>query len=89
MDFCNQSNSYMLKYDLRPAGDAQYDNDAAEAVCASPDVGHLRVLMRQAYSHQTDLKKKSEEAFATASNYTWAHAAETIERILAKLREEV
>ncbi len=88
MDFCNQSNAYLLDYSLVPAEDVQYDNDSPDAVVALPDVRHLRGLLRQAREDTDSLKEKSKNALATAREHTWAASAEKMENVLRQLRQQ-
>ncbi len=86
MDFCNELNSYILEYKTAPAREVQYDNDSPDALIAEPDVGHLRTLMRSAYEDKEALQQKSDAAMKTASKFTWAAAAEEIEKALIRLK---
>ncbi|NQU08458.1 MAG: glycosyltransferase family 4 protein [Candidatus Abyssubacteria bacterium] len=86
-EFCNDSNAYMLDYRLVPAGEIQYDNDSPDALIALPDAEHLRSLMRAAYEERETLGQKSEAALKTAADYTWAAAAEKMEKALVRLED--
>lgn len=86
MDFCHESNSYIVDYELAPAREIQYDNESVDAQIAVPDVGHLRSLMRTAYENPDILKEKSGNALQSAAEYTWASAAERLEETLLRLK---
>ena len=87
MDFCDESNAYLLDYALVPANEIQYDNDSQEALIAVHDKEHLRALMRSAYEDRNTLKEKIGHALRTAADYTWASAAEKMEEALMTMKE--
>jgi glycosyltransferase involved in cell wall biosynthesis len=86
MQFCDESNAYILDHAIVPAGEIQYDHDSAEAFIAVPEKGHLRALMRSAYEDTALLEEKSRNALRTAAGYTWAAAAELLEETILRLK---
>jgi len=87
MQFCNESNAYLLEYSIVPAGEIQYDHDSPDALIAFPKTDHLRALMRSAYADASTLQEKSRNALKTAADYTWMAAAEKLEQSLVRLKE--
>jgi glycosyltransferase involved in cell wall biosynthesis len=85
MDFCDESNAYIVDHSLVPANEIQYDNDSPDAQIALPNEGHLASLMRLACEDGGGLRKKAAAALDTAANYTWAAAAEKFESTLLQL----
>jgi glycosyltransferase involved in cell wall biosynthesis len=85
MEFCDESNAYIIDHSLVPAHEIQYDNDSPDAQIALPDEGHLASLMRLAYENAGVLRKKSAAALTTAAQYSWAAAAEKFENALLRL----
>lgn len=86
MQFCNESNAYILDYILVPAGEVQYDCNSPEALIALPEAEHLRALMRSAYEDAETLERKSRNAVKTAADYTWEAAAQKLEKVLLRLK---
>jgi len=87
MDFCDESNAFIIDHSLVPAGDVQYDNNSPDALIAQPDAEHLRSLMRAAFEGSSIMRRKSEAALATAAEYTWEAAAEKLGNALLRLED--
>jgi glycosyltransferase involved in cell wall biosynthesis len=88
MDFCDESNAYIIEHSLVPAGEIQYDNDSPDAQIALPDAAHLGSLMRQAFTESALLRKKTSAALKTAADHSWGAAAEKLESALLRLDDK-
>jgi len=84
MDFCDESNSYLIDYTLAPAGAAQYDNRSPEAVAAHPSVEHLAEMMRRVFDRRKEAEAKGAKALETARRFTWDHAAARLIEIIRR-----
>ena len=83
MDYCNESNCFLLDYDLVPASDAQYDVKSAGSLVAKPRVEHLRELMRYVFEHQDEAEARGQAAANDVSKMTWDASAQ---RMIAMLQ---
>jgi glycosyltransferase involved in cell wall biosynthesis len=82
MEFCTASNSYLVDYEMIPAGQAQYDNGSATARCARPLVPSLREQMRRVYQNRGEAREKAERSLHDIRPFTWEHSAKQLMKAL-------
>ena len=74
-DFVTKDNGWLIDYELKEnTWDIMYEGIS----WAMPDIKHLRYLMRWAYEHQDEVKKKGNKAKEDIKKYTWKHSAECL-----------
>lgn len=85
MDFCTESNSYLVDYKLENAHSSEVVNIGAK--WAEPDLNDLKAKMRQAYEDRGKpaYDSKSAVAVKSAENYTYANSAKKLSNFLPKL----
>jgi glycosyltransferase involved in cell wall biosynthesis len=81
-DFCTPENSYIIDYDIVPAGKVQYDNDDTEAKIALPKTECLLALLRRAFSNPSETRAFGKKARNSVRSFTWLAAAEKILELL-------
>ncbi len=86
MDFCTQDNSYLIDYELVPAGEAQYDHCSPSAKCARPLIDSLKNQMRTVFLNPEQARQKARNSLYDIGDYTWEKAAI---RLLATLKERM
>jgi glycosyltransferase involved in cell wall biosynthesis len=82
MDFCTAANSYLVDYEMIPAGDAQYDNGSPDALCARPLVPSLREQMRRVFQRPELARTKVERSLVDIRALTWEGSANKLEDAL-------
>jgi glycosyltransferase involved in cell wall biosynthesis len=82
MDFCTAANSYLVDYEMIPAGKVQYDDGSERAVCARPLVQSLRVQMRRVYQNREEARNKAERSLADIRSLTWEQSAKKLREAL-------
>ena len=82
MDFCTSFNSFLVEYDMIPAGKAQYDHCSPTARCAQPRKASLREQMRMVYTNQVEKDKKVVQSLRDIKGLTWAKAARRLGDLL-------
>lgn len=71
-DFVTKDNGWLIDYELKEVTtDIFYEG----INWAMPDIAHLRKLMRWAYEHPEDVKKKGKQAIKDIASYTWESSA--------------
>ncbi|MEW6096839.1 MAG: glycosyltransferase family 4 protein [bacterium] len=80
LDFCNEDNAFLLKYNLRKANEIQYDNQDAQSYICEPNVEDLMEKMSLVYNGGKEITRRIENAYSTSLNYSW-------EKIVLKLLE--
>lgn len=77
LDFCNEENSFLIKYKLDYAKDSELVNIGAK--WAEPDQGDLEKLMREVLENRTEeyVLEKIKKAKEIAKTYTWENSAKT------------
>ncbi|WP_265593787.1 glycosyltransferase family 4 protein [Verrucomicrobium sp. BvORR034] len=86
MDFMNEGNSFLCRYDKVPVGpgSAPYP---AKAVWAEPSISHAAELMRRVYDHPEEAAEKGRRAAADlAERFNPARCAAAVEIRLRELR---
>jgi glycosyltransferase involved in cell wall biosynthesis len=86
MDFCTAANSYLVDYEMIPAGDTQYDSGSTSARCARPLVPSLREQMRRVFQGPEDARAKVERSLGDIRALTWECSAK---RLKDTLRERM
>ncbi|MHC4662263.1 MAG: glycosyltransferase family 4 protein [Planctomycetota bacterium] len=81
-DFCSPENSYVIDYDIVPAGKVQYDNDDPDAEIALPKTESLRARLRRAFSNPSEARELGGKAAVSVRNLTWIVAAEKLLNLL-------
>jgi glycosyltransferase involved in cell wall biosynthesis len=82
MDFCDETNSYLVDYELVPAGEAQYDNGSKTAQCARPIIESLRVQMRRVFQNPEDACEKVRRSLGDVRAFTWESTAKQLQESL-------
>ena len=82
MDFCTGANSYLVDYEMIPAGEAQYDNGSESARCARPLVPSLRAEMRRVFQNREEAREKVERSVRDIRSFTWERSAEQLQEAL-------
>jgi glycosyltransferase involved in cell wall biosynthesis len=82
MDFCTEANSYLINYELVPAGEAQYDNGSKDAHCARPMIESLRVQMRRVFQNPGDAREKVRRSLGDIRALTWESTAQQLQEAL-------
>jgi glycosyltransferase involved in cell wall biosynthesis len=86
MDFMNEGNSFLCRYDKVPVGPSSYPYPA-EAVWAEPSLSHAAALMRQVYSHPEEAAEKGRRAATDlAARFNPERCAAAVEIRLRELR---
>ena len=81
MDFCTAANSYLVDYEMIPAGEAQYDNGSGSARCARP-------LVRRCGPDAPSLPRpgggpgKGERSIRDIRSFTWECSAKKLQEAL-------
>ncbi len=78
MDFCTAANSYLVDYEMIPAGEAQYDNGSGNARCARPLVPSLRAQMRYVFQNREEAEGKAKRSLDDIRAFTWESAAKQL-----------
>ena len=78
MDFCTHDNSFLVDYELIPAGKAQYDHCSPSARCARPLVASLRKQMRRVFQDQAEAAAKVKRSLRDIRCLTWENAARNL-----------
>ena len=78
MDFCTAANSYLVDYEMIPAGEAQYDNGSGNARCARPLVPSLRAQMRYVFQNREEAQGKAKRSLYDIRAFTWESAAKQL-----------
>ena len=86
MDFCTDTNSYLVEYDMVPAGKAQYDHASLTACAARPGSASLRQQMRLVYTDTKEAERRVFQSFMDIHQFTWDMAAR---RLADLLRERI
>jgi glycosyltransferase involved in cell wall biosynthesis len=86
MDFCTAQNTFLLDYDLVPAGECQYDCDSMDALMAMPQLGHLRERLRFVYDHRDDAERVGESAARDVADMTWDTSARQLLDVISDMR---
>ncbi len=84
MDYCTDENSFLVDYDLVPAGQAQYDNGPSDAYMARPKVSSLRAMMRMVYAHAQEVEVRVRRSYADIAPLTWDAAARRLAGVLSR-----
>jgi glycosyltransferase involved in cell wall biosynthesis len=82
MDFCTPSNSYLVDYEMIPAGEAQYDSGSGSARCARPLIPSLRAQMRRALQNPEEARAKVERSIGDIRSFTWERSAKQLQEAL-------
>ena len=82
MDFCTAANSYLVDYEMIPAGEAQYDNGSGSALCARPLVPSLRAQMRRVFQNREEARRKVERSIDDIRFLTWERSAKQLQEAL-------
>ena len=82
MDFCTAANSYLVDYEMIPAGEAQYDNGSGSARCARPLVPSLRAEMRRVFQDREEAREKVERSIRDIRSFTWECSAKKLQEAL-------
>jgi hypothetical protein len=82
MDFCTAANSYLVDYEMIPAGDAQYDNGSGTARCARPLIPSLRAQMRRVFLNREEAREKVERSTHDIRFLTWERSAKQLQEAL-------
>jgi len=82
MDFCTAANSYLVDYEMIPAGETQYDNGSRSARCARPLVPSLRAQMRRVFQNPEAARAKAERSFGDIRAFTWERSAKQLKEAL-------
>lgn len=75
MDFCNEENSYLIDYELIPAGRAQYDSKDQDALFARPLIDSLRKQMRRVFLHPGEAGARVDRSLRDIRQLTWEACA--------------
>lgn len=86
MDFCTAQNTFLLDYDLVPAGECQYDCDSIDALMAMPQLGHLRERLRFVYDHRDDAERVGGSAARDVADMTWDTSARQLVDVISDMR---
>jgi len=78
MDFCTADNSYLVDYEMIPAGETQYDNGSRSALCARPLVASLRKQMRRVFRNPEEARTKASRSLEEIRCLTWESAAKQL-----------
>lgn len=83
-DFATKANSFLISYKMTNAPKSmQYWHFDPRGKLAEPDLDHLKVLMRYAYKHREEMKKRAELAYEQVlPRYTWDNVAEQLMNIV-------
>lgn len=78
LDFLSKETAYLIDYKLIPAPkEIQYHHFDPRAVCAEPDINHLRELMREVKNNYGQAQEKATLAYNNVvANFTWAKAVD-------------
>jgi glycosyltransferase involved in cell wall biosynthesis len=82
MDFCKETNSYLIDYELVPAGEVQYDNGSKSAHCARPIVESLRGQMRRVFQNPEEAREKARRSLRDVRAFTWKSTARQLQEAL-------
>ena len=82
MDFCTAANSYLVDYEMIPAGEAQYDNGSGSARCARPLIPSLRAQMRRVFQNREEAQEKVERSTRDIRFLTWERSAKQLQEAL-------
>ena len=82
MDFCTAANSYLVDYEMIPAGEAQYDNGSGSARCARPLIPSLRAQMRRVFQNREEAREKVERSIGDVRPFTWERSAKQLQEAL-------
>ena len=86
MDFCTAANSYLVDFEMIPAGEVQYDNGSGSARCARPLVPSLRAQMRRVFRNRGEAREKVERSIRDIRSLTWERSAKQLqEALLARM----
>lgn len=86
MDFCSEANSFLVDYDMVPAGPAQYDTGPSEAAMARPTIASLRRMMRMVYEDPREVGVRVERSYRDIASLTWESAARSLaSRLLERI----
>ena len=86
MDFCTRENSYLIAYELIPAGLLQYDQGSPRALCARPLITSLRRQMRRVFSDPDTAREKVSRSFKAIRRLTWeASARKLLDTLLERM----
>lgn len=86
MDFCGPNNSYLVDYELIPAGKAQYDSEDEGALFARPLIGSLRNQMRRVFIDSEGARAKVHRSLEVIRNLTWeASAVRLLDTLLERM----
>lgn len=78
MDFCTHENSFLIDYEMIPAGKAQYDNCSPSARCARPLVSSLRTQLRRVFQKRAEAEEKVKISLRDIRSLTWENAARNL-----------
>ena len=73
-DLINNENGWLINYNLVPV---THEIDYEETQWATPDINHLKYLLRYTYEHPDEVKSKGEKAYLLR-NLTWENTARQI-----------
>jgi hypothetical protein len=82
VDFCTAANSYLVDYEMIPAGEAQYDNGSPNALCARPLVPSLRKQMRRVFQSPEEARAKVDRSLVDIRDLTWEGSAKKLQETL-------
>ncbi len=82
MDFCTADNSYLVDYEMIPAGESQYDNGSNSALCARPLVSSLRKQMRRVFRNPEEARTKAVRSLDDIRSLTWESVARQLVAVL-------
>lgn len=82
MDFCTETNSYLVDYEMIPAGRAQYDNGSKNARCVRPLITSLRAQMRRVFQNPEEARKKAHRSLGNIRALTWESTARQLQEAL-------
>ena len=74
-DFINNDNGYLIDYKLAPV---THEIEYEETMWATPNIKHLRRLLRYTFEHPEEVKQKGEKAYEDCKHLTWANTAKQI-----------
>jgi len=74
-DFINNDNGYLIDYKLVPV---THEVEFEGIKWATPDMDHLKKLLRYTFEHPEEVKQKGEKAYEDCKNLTWANTAKQI-----------
>lgn len=82
MDFCTETNSYLVDYEMIPAGEAQYDDGSKTARCARPLIESLRAQMRRVFQNPEEAREKARRSLGDVRAFTWESTAKQLQEAL-------